>query len=67
LLASHVRSFSDPEFRATCFAELREKSINDPVWSASFTPERENLRAKRRIYGPNGGDVIGYAFEEDGE
>jgi len=65
LLASHVRSFSDPAFRATYFRELREKSVKDPVWSASFTKEREHLRAKRRVYGPNGGDVIGYEFDAE--
>lgn len=64
MLASHIRTFRDPDFRAQCFSGEREKSISDERWSASFTPEREHLRVKRRIYGPNG-DVIGYEFDTE--
>jgi hypothetical protein len=65
MLASHIRGFADPKFRAQCFSGEREKSVNGSVWLKSFTPEREALRAKRRVYGPNGGDIVNYCYDED--
>jgi hypothetical protein len=63
--ASYARSLRDPARRAQMFKDFREDYKNDPVAFASFAPEREHLRAKRGVYDLDGGDIIGYAFDED--
>lgn len=63
--AGIARRHADPALRAKMFEDLREKFKGDPTALRSFTPERENLKAKRNVYDQHGGDVIGAAFDED--
>ena len=63
--AGHARSKRDPVLRAKMFGDLRATYKNDPTALRSFTPERENLRAKRDVYDQQGGDVIGQVYDED--
>jgi hypothetical protein len=63
--AQLARRHADPERRAQWFSDFREKFKNDPIALRSFTPERENLRAKRNVYDQHGGDVIGQVFDDE--
>jgi hypothetical protein len=63
--ADLARTDRDPVRRAHKFKQLRETYNNNPSALRSFTPERENLRAKRDVYDLHGGDVIGAAFDEE--
>ncbi len=63
--AQLARSTADSECRAKWFSDFRDKYKNDPVALRSFTPERENLRAKRKIYDQFGGDVVAECYDEE--
>lgn len=63
--ADLARTDRDPVRRAHKFKQLRETYKNNPEALACFTAERENMRAKRAVYDIDGGDIIGYAYDED--
>jgi hypothetical protein len=63
--ADLARTDRDPVRRAHKFSQLRETYKNNPEALKSLSHERETMRAKRAVYDSDGGDIIGYAYDED--